>query len=61
MRDIKRIPVILDYLKEYWERYPDLRFFQMLSSIQLKDPIPDLFYYEDDKLIKSLEELSHEK
>ena len=34
MRDPKRIPEILDLLKQLWEKDQDLRFFQMIYTLQ---------------------------
>ena len=60
MRNPKRIPVILNELKNYWEKYPDMRFFQMLISLPLENATNDLFFYEDDQLLKSLENVNKE-
>ncbi len=53
MRDIKRIDEILERLKNIWLANPDLRLGQMISNV-FAEPI--IYYIEDDKLIKHLEE-----
>ncbi|AKA70149.1 DUF1040 family protein [Clostridium scatologenes] len=53
MRDEKRIDVLLELLREYWSKNPDLRLGQILS-IAAKDI--DTFYIEDDKVIEWLKE-----
>jgi uncharacterized protein YihD (DUF1040 family) len=32
MRDPKRIDLILELLKKYWQKYPDLRFLQIVGN-----------------------------
>ena len=54
MRDQKRIPVILDKIKEIWELYPDLRFFQLLNAVGF-DSREDYFFLEDNILLEQLE------
>lgn len=52
MRDPKRIPVMLEELKEIWEKSPDLRLGQLIEIIRLQanQHYCDLFNVEDDKL-----------
>jgi hypothetical protein len=54
MRDPKRIKTILEKLGEIWERYPDLRFGQLILNA-FKEY--ELFYMEDDELLKEIEDL----
>jgi len=54
MRDKNRIPVILDKLKEKWEKNPDLRFCQLLHNTIYPSTIP-MFYLEDDILLELIE------
>ena len=61
MRDPKRIPEVLAELERYWEKRPDLRFFQLLSSIPLDNAPKDLFFYEDDKFLERLKFLNEER
>jgi len=51
MRNPKRIPVVLNRIKEIWEQYPDLRLGQFLVLGH-----KDIFLLEDDDLIFFLEE-----
>lgn len=60
MRDEERIARIAEKLAKVWELEPDLRFFQLLSAIPLKDVCGDLFYYEDDALERSLDAIIKE-
>ena len=59
MRDVKRIPKILNELEKYWTQYPDLRFFQMLSSLRLDNAPKDLFFYEDDDFLEKLKDINN--
>jgi hypothetical protein len=54
MKDPNRIKNILDKLKEIWERYPDLRFGQLIMNL-FKDY--ELFFMEDEELLKEIEDL----
>jgi uncharacterized protein YihD (DUF1040 family) len=54
MRDPNRIRNILDKLQEIWERYPDLRFGQLIMNL-FKDY--ELFYMEDEELMQEIEDL----
>lgn len=51
MRDPNRIPQVLDAVRKYWERHPDLRLGQIVTNMAGGDP----FYFEDDKLLEELE------
>lgn len=53
MRDLARIDELLSLFKEYWLKYPDLRFFQVLESVGFKGTV-DYFYTEDDVVINLL-------
>lgn len=58
MRGPKRIDDILDILKVIWKKYPDMRFFQLIESIESKtEKFKDLFYMEDDEIKKLLLEI----
>jgi hypothetical protein len=54
MRDPKRIPVILDRLKEAWELAPDLRLPQLIMAVEGTGR--DLFYIEDEELLTKFDE-----
>ena len=51
MRDINRIPEILNELAAIWQKYPDLRLGQLLLNV-VGDPM--LYYLEDKDLIDTL-------
>lgn len=48
-RDENRIGILLDLLGRVWERYPDMRFGQLIINLGL-----DEFYKEDDVAIAEL-------
>jgi len=53
-RDPKRIPEFCNKLAEIWSRYPDFRFVQFITNILDTAP-DDIWYYEDDKMIKFID------
>jgi len=55
MRDPKRIPSILNAVREAWERQPDLRLGQLLViAAQPTEPCLELFNIEDQQLVEGL-------
>jgi len=55
MRDSERIPEILSNLERIWKDNPDFRLGQLLMvAIRPKNPCPDVFYKEDDEILKGL-------
>ncbi|MGE3142370.1 MAG: DUF1040 family protein [Hyphomonadaceae bacterium] len=56
MRDPDRIERILELLRLYWSRNPDLRLGQLITAVT-RDAFPDAdkFYLEDDTLERALE------
>jgi len=57
MRDPRRIEQILDVVREIWEREPDLRLGQIVvNAVRPSEPCPQIFYAEDDDLLKGLRE-----
>ena len=66
MRKPERIPIILKEIEKVWKKYPDLRLGQLLEGAVIKEkqieiyispdlkPF-DLFYIEDEELIKCVE------
>lgn len=54
-REIKKI---CKELRKLWEKYPELRFFQLLCMVQhsimpnTKETNPDCFYIEDLKILE---------
>jgi uncharacterized protein YihD (DUF1040 family) len=65
MRDPNRIPYILEMIKQYWEKHPELRLCQLLSNIAIGQKVwdqNDLYYLEDEKLIAAIvQQLSEDK
>lgn len=57
MRDVRRIYAITNLILNIWVQHPDLRFFQLIDIIRhgISPTGEDLFYLEDDRLIKFLE------
>lgn len=56
MRDPKRIPVILEELRKYWEANPDLRLGQIIHNIICHEfGSPATFYAEDDVIFHYLQ------
>ena len=54
MRDVERIPKVLDKIKEIWLRYPDLSLCQLLENTKPTN-LNDMYYIEDEDLLKLLE------
>ena len=54
MRDPKRIEKVLSTIRRIWYKNPDLRLCQMIGNVV--DSI-NMYYVEDDELIKRLEDL----
>lgn len=55
MRNPKRIPKTLKEIERLWVQYPDLRLGQLLINCYVNDT--DLYYIEDEQLIKKLYEV----
>ncbi len=51
MRDVNRIPIVLDKLSELWKMFPDFRLCQLLTALVGQDN----FYREDEELLKAIE------
>ena len=62
MRDPKRINEITQILNEVWQKYPDMRFWQLLACIPMHKVgcSGDLFYVEDNKTMEALEKILKE-
>lgn len=55
MRDSKHIDEMLETLREYWLRHPDLRLGQIVvNACRPRTPCPDVFYTEDDVILDRL-------
>lgn len=62
MRDPNRIDVILKEIEEVWKKNPDLRLGQLIEIIQFKSRSKaDVFYIEDDVLLKGIQSLKNER
>ena len=60
MRDPNRIPQIINAPKMYWEKHPRLKDQINLPNVNnvTEDRIDDIFYMEDDQIIKGLDMLT---
>lgn len=56
MRNVDRIPEVLNQFEKTWKLFPDWRFMQLINNIQ-RAYGHDMFYVEDDKLIELLKEI----
>ena len=54
MRDPSRIPIILKEIERIWLEDPDLRLCQLIGNCHESG---DLYYKEDDDLLKRLKEV----
>ncbi len=55
MRDPSRIDEVLAALRDVWVSSPDLRLGQLIvNAVRPSDPCPEIFYIEDDVLLKGL-------
>lgn len=52
MRDINRIPKILERLSVVWKKYPDLRLVQLIDNVITNSMA---YYIEDEELIEKIE------
>jgi len=52
MRDPKRIPEMLDVVKDIWTKYPDLRLTQLILNTIFEGE--SAYYVEDKKLLERL-------
>ena len=59
MRDPNRIDPIMEKLTVLWKLHPDWRLCQVLANIAILTgwKESDLFYFEDDELLKELNKL----
>jgi uncharacterized protein YihD (DUF1040 family) len=53
MRDKNRIAPLLKRLQDLWEKFPDLRLGQMITSLASKSD--NIYFMEDEEIITSLE------
>ena len=52
-REISRIEPMLDEFRKLWEKYPDLRFGQLVCNIV---PENQWFYVEDDIMLERIQD-----
>ena len=58
MRDPNRIAHLLVLLGKLWKRNSDLRFAQIIEILKSKLGTDDMFYIEDEDLIKLMERIT---
>lgn len=51
MRDPKRIQPMLDYVRQVWEKYPDMRLSQLILNTEAT------YFTEDDELMTKLKDV----
>ena len=56
MRDKERIEKVLKQIEEYWLKVPDWRLGQLIENVKIYTGYKDLFFIEDDDLLKLVEE-----
>lgn len=56
MRDISRIPRMIERLERLWIRFPDWRFGQLIENIKSFSGKEDLYYMEDDEFEKLIQD-----
>ena len=57
MRDPKRTYAILAKMKELWNMFPDMRFWQiieLITSDEILQNVSDPFFIEDDKCLEAI-------
>ena len=59
MRDVNRIPHILEQIGEEWKKLPDWRLMQLICNFQ-RWCGSDGFYIEDDRLVEKLKQFTDE-
>ena len=57
MRDLARIDIFLNKLRELWFKYPDLRFWQLLNILNMPEKYQgrDPFFFEEDEWIEIID------
>lgn len=61
IRDKKRIKPFMKELTKFWEANQDLRFGQVVYILADKLEASDIFFPEEDKWMKALNELNNKK
>lgn len=61
MRDVNRIALYTEKLREQWERVPDWRFGQLIANTLghalVETNCPDIFMIEDDEFFEAFEKV----
>ena len=57
-RDEKRIRPFLDHIAEVWEKYPDLRFGQLISNATCGKM--DIFFMEEDQMLQAINQFDEQ-
>lgn len=61
MRDVNRIALYTEKLREQWERVPDWRFGQLIANTLgnglVEANCPDIFMLEDDEFFEAFEKV----
>ena len=52
MRNPDRIPYILSLIEKGWSKIPDIRFGQLIENLKFYISKTDMFYVEDEEMIK---------
>ena len=55
MRDENRIDYMLKLVGKIWHKHPDMRFGQLVSNLYTYTSKTDMFYVEDDELMRLLQ------
>jgi len=55
MRNPERIPKVIETIRKYWEKHPDLRLGQIIGNVLEAER--DAYYLEDDELMKRIKEM----
>ena len=56
MRDISRIPRMVESLERLWIKFPDWRIGQLIENIKSFSEREDLYYMEDDEFEKLIQD-----
>lgn len=56
MRDPNRITPIINALAEGWAKVPDWRFGQLIENLKRYIGTDDIFYLEDENMLKYIED-----
>ena len=57
-RDIKRIRPFLNHIAEGWEKYPDLRFGQLISNVTCGGM--EIFFMEEDQMLQAIDQFDEQ-